>query len=181
LCDSLLTTRRPSLPITNACAPENSSGDSSWASSLQVGELARRAGLGAVAAAERLVMALSLAPSKCPLSQRGCRGGATGVGAGRPPSTTGGVSSSSRRISRGRGGARVVRVTAGAKYKRSDVEVERQIGEGSFGIVYKGVLLKTRNAGGVGPGRCWVRHVIERHLNQELRVPGACRWRGELL
>jgi len=128
-------------------------------------------------------MAPSLAPclhaSQCPLTQRGCRGGAAGVGAGRPPSTTGGVSGSSRRSSRGRGGARVVRVTAGTKYKRSDVEVERQIGEGSFGIVYKGVLLKSRNAGGVGPGRCWVRHVIGCHLNQELRVPSACRWRGE--
>ena len=33
---------------------------------------------------------------------------------------------------------RVVRVDAGIKYKREDVEVDRQIGEGSFGIVYQG-------------------------------------------
>ena len=32
---------------------------------------------------------------------------------------------------------RVVRIAAGQKFKRSDVEVVRQIGEGSFGMVYQ--------------------------------------------
>ena len=42
-----------------------------------------------------------------------------------------------------------VRVTAmGAKYKRTDVEVARQIGEGSFGVVYQGKL-DARRAGDV--------------------------------
>ena len=42
-----------------------------------------------------------------------------------------------------------MRVNAmGAKYKRSDVEVERQIGEGSFGIVYQGKL-DSKNTGNV--------------------------------
>ncbi|EEH60162.1 uncharacterized protein MICPUCDRAFT_2718, partial [Micromonas pusilla CCMP1545] len=37
-----------------------------------------------------------------------------------------------------------LRVHAGAKYKRTDVEVERQIGEGSFGIVYQGKIAKVK-------------------------------------
>ena len=42
-----------------------------------------------------------------------------------------------------------VRVTAmGAKYKRTDVEVARQIGEGSFGVVYQGKI-DARRAGDV--------------------------------
>ena len=42
-----------------------------------------------------------------------------------------------------------VRVTAmGAKYKRTDVEVARQIGEGSFGVVYQGKI-EARRAGDV--------------------------------
>ena len=42
-----------------------------------------------------------------------------------------------------------MRVTAmGAKYKRTDVEVARQIGEGSFGVVYQGKL-DARRAGDV--------------------------------
>ena len=32
--------------------------------------------------------------------------------------------------------ARVVRVDAGVKYKRNEVEVDRQIGEGSFCLLY---------------------------------------------
>ena len=44
--------------------------------------------------------------------------------------------------------ARVVRVDAGVKYKRDEVEVNRQIGEGSFGIVYQGKIDK-RKAGDV--------------------------------
>ena len=43
---------------------------------------------------------------------------------------------------------RVVRVDAGVKYKRDEVEVDRQIGEGSFGIVYQGKIDK-RKAGDV--------------------------------
>ena len=42
-----------------------------------------------------------------------------------------------------------MRVTAmGAKYKRTDVEVARQIGEGSFGVVYQGKI-DARRAGDV--------------------------------
>ena len=51
------------------------------------------------------------------------------------------------RSRRGRA-ARVVRVDAGVKYKRDEVEVNRQIGEGSFGIVYQGKIDK-RKAGDV--------------------------------
>ena len=40
--------------------------------------------------------------------------------------------------------ALALRVHAGAKYKRTDVEVERQIGEGSFGIVYQGKIAKVK-------------------------------------
>lgn len=39
-----------------------------------------------------------------------------------------------------------VRVNAGAKYKRDDVDVERQIGEGSFGIVYQGKLARGKTS-----------------------------------
>ena len=44
--------------------------------------------------------------------------------------------------------ARVVRVDAGIKYKRNEVEVDRQIGEGSFGIVYQG-RIDSRKTGDV--------------------------------